>query len=138
MFSEMLASVKRNEIPETITLQKRFDFALTKKLGILKLPSAFWMSDPKINPRADHLFWAALLLRDPERIEMALAVITAEQEEYRNNRKKGGPLETEEYVQMKVEELILLFSNLEIRNRLLEELSEVVPETLKPKFMEMS
>ena len=58
MFSEMITNLKQGKMPDPVGMAKRFDFALTKKLGIVKLPPAFWMSDPKINPRTDHLFWA--------------------------------------------------------------------------------
>jgi len=63
MFSDVFAAIQKNKIPDPSMLQKRFDFAMTKKMGVIKLPPPFWMQDPKINPRADHLFWAALLLK---------------------------------------------------------------------------
>lgn len=78
MFSEMIAGLNRSILPEPVSLAKRFDFALTKKHGVVKLPPAFWMQDTKINPRSDHLLWAALLLLDRTRIEMALSVLAME------------------------------------------------------------
>ena len=65
----------------TSRLRRRLDMAMTKKMGIVRLPPAFWPADPKINPRADHLFWASLLLLDRQRIDLALAVLAAEQAE---------------------------------------------------------
>ena len=62
-------------------LKKRFDLAMTKKLAVIKLPPAFWMQDPKINPCADHLLWAALLLDDRERAALALSAMAVEHEE---------------------------------------------------------
>jgi hypothetical protein len=78
MFSEMVANLNRRVMPEPVSLARRFDIAITKKLGVVKLPPQFWMRDPKINPRSDHLFWAALLILDSERIELALSVIAVE------------------------------------------------------------
>jgi hypothetical protein len=66
---------------DTGQLQKRFDLAITKKLAIIKLPPSFWMQDPKINPRADHLFWAALLLGDSQRASLAVSALAVEHEE---------------------------------------------------------
>ncbi len=54
---------------------------MTKKLAVIKLPPSFWMQDPKINPRADHLFWAALLLDDRQRAGLALSAMAVEYEE---------------------------------------------------------
>ena len=78
MFSEMVADLSLARLPDPASLRKRFDLALTKKLGVVRLPPAFWMNDPKINPRSDHLFWASLLIRDRQRIELALSVLAAE------------------------------------------------------------
>lgn len=78
MFSDMVAGLNREVMPDPVLLAKRFDIAITKKLGVVKLPPAFWMQDPKINPRSDHLLWAALLTLDRKRIELALAVLAVE------------------------------------------------------------
>lgn len=81
MFSEMVAGLALGQLPDEGLLRRRFDMAMTKKMGIVRLPPALWPGDPKINPRADHLFWASLLLRDRQRIDLALAVLAAEQAE---------------------------------------------------------
>ena len=78
MFSDMVADLNRRVMPEPVSLAKRFDIAITKKLGVVKLPPAFWMQDPKINPRSDHLLWAAFLTLDRKRIELALSVLAVE------------------------------------------------------------
>jgi len=78
MFTEMLDTLRDSRMPDQELLRKRFDFAVTKKMGIISLPSAFWMGDQKINPRTDHLFWAALLLRDRQRIDLAFTVLSVE------------------------------------------------------------
>ncbi len=57
---------------------------MTKKLGIINLPPPFWMSDPKINPKSEHLLWAALLLGDPNRYELAKTVLSIET--FKNNK----------------------------------------------------
>ena len=79
MFAEMVAGLAQGRLPAAASLRQRFDMALTKKMGVVRLPPAFWPEDPKINPRTAHLFWAALLLQDRERMDLALAALAAEQ-----------------------------------------------------------
>lgn len=67
-------------------LKRRFDVAMTKKLGVVKLPPSFWMQDPKINPRADHLLWVALLLNDAERVALAFSALAVEHDEQQKRR----------------------------------------------------
>lgn len=86
MFSEIFAALEKGVVPDPELLQRRFDLALTKKLGVVKLPPAFWMQDPKINPRADHLLQAALLLGDRERCDMAVSVLAVENAEQKTDR----------------------------------------------------
>ncbi len=57
------------------------DVAVTKKLGVLKQPYLFWQSDHKINPSAAHLLWAAILLEDPDAVQMVKGIITTEMSE---------------------------------------------------------
>ena len=71
-------------------LKKRFDLAMTKKLAVIKLPPSFWMQDPKINPRADHLLWAALLLDDPERAALAFSAMAVEYDERSGKHDTGA------------------------------------------------
>lgn len=78
MFSQMLAELGQGCEPEPAALRSRLDMALTKKMGVLRLPPAFWPLDPKINPRTEHQLWAALLLGDRERIDQALALLATE------------------------------------------------------------
>lgn len=77
----MVEELTRGAVPDRALLEKRFDAAMTKKLAVVKLPPAFWSQDPKINPRADLLFWASILIGDLQRIELAISVIAAELEE---------------------------------------------------------
>jgi len=88
MFSQFFNHTLNTGTIDHDQLKKRFDLAMTKKLAVIKLPPSFWMQDPKINPRADHLFWAALLLDDQERASLALSALAVEHEE--QQKKKTG------------------------------------------------
>ena len=131
MFSEMIAAVNNNVAPEPISLQKRFDFALTKKLGIVKLPPAFWMQDPKINPRSDHLFWAALLLKDRNRIDMALSVIAVELNEAISPKEDKYRQRVDNKACELVAKLLEQFTDVDMRQEFEQELHELVPEWLE-------
>ena len=69
-------------------LERLFDLAMTKKLAVIKLPPSFWMADPKINPRADHLYWTALLLGDTERAALAVSALAVEHEHGESRKTK--------------------------------------------------
>ncbi|HHB76586.1 MAG TPA: hypothetical protein ENK84_08585 [Desulfobulbus sp.] len=93
MFSQFFdhtLSVKQIDINQ---LRKRFDLAMTKKLAVIKLPPTFWMQDPKINPRVDHLLWAALLLDDMERASLAASALAVEHEEQQKKKSTQDQLE---------------------------------------------
>ncbi len=90
MFVEVFRDMSMGKMIDTDLLGRRFDLAITKKLGVVKLPPSFWMQDPKINPRSDHLLWAALLLDDPDRVALAFSVLAVEYEE---QQKKVAPEE---------------------------------------------
>ena len=81
MFSDLVRDLTCGIMPDSDSLKKRFDAAMIKKMGVVKLPPSYWMQDPKINPRGDHLFWASLLLKDRERIDLAISVFAVELEE---------------------------------------------------------
>ncbi len=81
MFDEMIAALKSGLLPPEADLKKRFDAAVVKKLGILKLPYPFWQSDQKINPAAAHLLWAAILLEDREKFHLVEDIIGLEEAE---------------------------------------------------------
>ena len=86
MFTQIFAALERGEAPDLELLQRHFDLAMTKKLGVVKLPPAFWMQDSKINPRADHLLQAALLLGDRERCDLAVSVLAVETAEQKTDQ----------------------------------------------------
>lgn len=89
MFAQVFRDVAEGEAIEPDLLARRFDLAMTKKLGVVKLPSTFWVQDPKINPRADHLLWAALLLEDAQRVALACSVLAVEHEEQQKRSNPG-------------------------------------------------
>lgn len=123
----MIAALHNKEMPEPATLLKRYDFAMIKKLGIIKLPPAFWMRDPKINPRSDHLFWAALLLKDRKRIDMALSIMAVEQAE---TTSMDGDECRQKVVGMAaelIEELLEQFADTTLRRQFARELPRLVP-----------
>ncbi len=91
MFTDLVDSIRQGELPDHSLLAKRFHVALTKKLAVVKLPPAFWTADPKINPRTDHLLWAAILLDDNEGYDLVQSIIATEIVEKTNSR----DLETE-------------------------------------------
>ena len=86
MFTQIFAALEQGEAPDFELLQRYFDLAMTKKIGVVKLPPAFWMQDSKINPRADHLLQAALLLGDRERCDLAVSVLALEISEQKTDQ----------------------------------------------------
>jgi len=80
MFSHIFNSAINPAALDAGQLGRLFDLAMTKKLAVIKLPPSFWMQDPKINPRADHLYWTALLLGDTERAALAVSALAVEHE----------------------------------------------------------
>lgn len=124
----MIDNLHRAKMPEPGNLAKRFDFALTKKTGVLRLPPAFWMNDPKINPRTDHLFWAALLLLDRSRIDMALSVLETELAGCVKGNYQEADRQLEQKVRHLIKRLLQHFTNSEQRRVFELELKEVIPE----------
>lgn len=78
MFTQIFTALEQGVSPDLELLQRHFDLAMTKKLGVVKLPPAFWMQDSKINPRSDQLLQVALLLGDRKRCDLALSVLAIE------------------------------------------------------------
>ena len=130
MFSEVIADIQNNNLPDPDALKKRFDFALTKKLGIVKLPPPFWMQDSKINPRADHLFWAALLLRDRKRIDLALSVLLIELEQRTPGKEDKWQGSIDKKARKLVGELLDQFTDERVRNNFEQEICNLFPEWL--------
>jgi len=78
MFREMLESLKNGVLPSSVSLRPRLALALVKKSGILQQPPPCWSNDPKINPEARHLLWAAVIVEDVEAIGLAAGLLTLE------------------------------------------------------------
>ena len=93
MFSEMVSEIASGIMPDTGLLRKRFDLALTKKLGVVKTPYPLWTADKKINPAAKELLWAAIILEDRDSYLLINSIIAAETAE---KRKTAGRLDVPE------------------------------------------
>ncbi len=102
MFADMMAELARGEEPDPDRLRGRFRAALTKKLAVVRLPPCFWMNDPKINPRSDHLLWAALLLDDRQGVELVASAIAVELAE----RGGGEPVDLGQRLRTLADELL--------------------------------
>ena len=130
MFREMVETLARGGDPDRQALRRRFDMALTKKMGIIRLPPAFWMGDPKMNPRTDHLLWAALLLLDREAIDAVLSVMAVELAET-----KDCAQSLEDVMHSRVRgltgELLALVPDSAERRRLDGKLERLIPEWLQ-------
>ena len=120
MFSHFFHRAALAEQVDLDQLRKRFDPAMTKKLAVIKLPPSFWMQDPKINPRADHLLWAALLLDDPERAALAFSAMAVEHEERQRKQAAGDAPGLAEALEAAVHDLLQLIpkENHKLRSRI--------------------
>lgn len=136
MFSELFNELQKNNLPDPAKLRQRYDFALIKKLAVIKLPPAFRMQDPKINPQADHLLWAALLLKDRERIDTALSVLALELTEATPGNKKKDRGKTAEQIRKLVNGLLEQIPDASCRRRFAGELAKVIPEWLSSSVEE--
>ncbi len=79
MFSKIFESIKRGVLPPSEELKTILKPAMVKKTGVMQQPRPCWSNDPKINPDAGHMLWTAILLEDPESIDMATAMLFVEQ-----------------------------------------------------------
>mgnify|MGYP000645514434 CR=1 FL=1 len=75
MFSKIIALIRRGVLPPSEQLQTILKPAMVKKTGVMQQPRPCWSNDPKINPDAGHMLWAAILLEDQELISMATAML---------------------------------------------------------------
>jgi len=78
MFSKMINQLQEGRIPPAEDLASLLKVALVKKQGVLQQPPACWSNDPKINPDAVHLLWAATLLGHEDEILTAAGVMINE------------------------------------------------------------
>lgn len=121
MFSEMIRNLKNGTLPEVTSLKKRLQFAVTKKLGVIKQPYLFWPPDPKQNPPAIHILWAAIILEDNENVSLAADILIQEHHE-RMAAKGGGQSEGEDILERET-----------VIQSALEELADLMPpDSLQP------
>ena len=78
MFTEMVTSLENNILPQAISILGRLNIALIKKEAVLQLPKNFRVTDPKVNPRTDHMIWAAVLLEDQEMFDITTTILLTE------------------------------------------------------------
>lgn len=86
MFSVMIDTLRAGDLPQEMELTRRLQLAIVKKLGMLQGPYLCRSSDPKINPSATHLLWAAILLGDEEKVRLAADCIQIELQERPSSR----------------------------------------------------
>lgn len=123
MFSEMIASLKKGEMPSVENLRTKLQPAMVKKSGVLQQPRMCRSNDPKINPDSIHMLWAAILLGDQELIDVVAGMIFVEQE----NDLDGLTSEKDrEMVLEKISGLLALAPNSDFKNVLIEKINEAV------------
>jgi len=83
----MILSLEQGILPEQKKLRSRMKAALVKKGGVLNMPPHCRPMDPKINPSALHLFWAAILTGDSNDFAAARNILFFEHSEH---LKKGA------------------------------------------------
>jgi hypothetical protein len=129
MFSHIFATSINSTGLDPGRLGRLFDLAMTKKLAVIKLPPAFWMQDPKINPRADHLYWTALLLGDPERAALAVSALAVEHEHRENGKPEAERTSLATHLDQLTASLLgqVATTESELQERILTTLSEVRP-----------
>jgi len=83
VFTDVVSDLKKGLLPKDLSaFKKRFEIAMIKKMGVLRLPYHFWSNDPKINPSSEQLVWATLILEDPGffvQVEEVVALEVSEQ-----------------------------------------------------------
>ncbi|MBU0945264.1 MAG: hypothetical protein KJ804_09755 [Proteobacteria bacterium] len=118
MFSEMVHDLEHGIFPDLGLLRGRCHAAVTKKLALVRLPPAYWESDPKRNPDTRHLLWAILLLHDLDLFEVIKGIILMEEAE-------GKGLSAEDFWTNSVEEFLALAPDLHFKALLQEQVAWV-------------
>lgn len=108
----MLKTLTAGQLPEPRELEKRLSIALVKKMGILKQPYLIRPQDPKINPPAEHLLWAAVLLEDNEKFSLAADIL------YTEKLESGIICNQQELVSEQLDALLLVSENREILKKM--------------------
>lgn len=137
MFSQMETDLRNNILPDTDLLHKRFAAALTKKMGVIRSPYALWPADPKINPPAKHLLWAAILLQDKDNFRIVEAIISSEFEEKLRAKGEADSLPTlsakiQQLLRAYLDEFIELGTDETFRAKLRHLTGELIPDPADP------
>ncbi len=118
MFSEMVSDIERGILPDLSLLRGRCHAAVTKKLALVRLPPAYWETDPKRNPDTRHLLWAVLLLHDPDLFEVIKGIVLMEQAE-------GQGVSAEDFLKSSLDELLALAPDVHFKELLQEQVAWV-------------
>jgi len=135
----MVSDLKLGILPEEYLLRKRFEAAIIKKMGVLRIPYSFWPTDTKINPPAKQLLWAAILLHDIENCKILEAIISTELEEKQWAKgQPGDPHDLGIKIQILLNDYIKEFIELgpdeNFRDDLRRGINELFPERLNLKI----
>jgi len=79
MFDNIIDSIKRGDLPQTIFLCQLFDEAIEKKKEQLKLYYGDRSRDKNINPDTKHLLWCSFLLEDKKGYRLVFEIIGKEE-----------------------------------------------------------
>lgn len=127
MFTDMTALIGQGKLPDRSLLAKKFHAALTKKFAVVGLPPAFRMTDPKINPRADHLLWAAILLEDREGYDLVVSLIAAELAEKTGNH--DPKMAQQQKISAIIRSLYKMAPSRRFREQLMDKVRKIAPDT---------
>lgn len=133
MFSEMLDALRAGTIPESVSLRQRLRAGLTKKAAILRQPPPFWPGDPKINPPAAHLLWAAIIVADQESFELAADLMVLERlEKYGGEKSGAGAGLRQELIRAETARLLHLLGDPEVARLIRKKTEALVAEPTLP------
>ncbi len=125
MFTEMLTSLRNNRLPAPLSIRGRLQIALIKKQAILNLPQTFRVADPKINPRADHMVWAAVLLEDQDLFDITISILLTEAHFHSAQAQTNGA-ENRSVIKKNLEELVAIPADTQLKetiNKSIEKIS---------------
>lgn len=134
----MVSELRNGQLPDDTILRKRFEAALVKKMAVIRTPYSLWPGDPKINPPAKQLLWAAILLQDQENFYVVAAIISAELEEkLRAKGQTGNQHDRAAQFQQLLDDYLQEFIGLgpegNFREMLNQKVHELFPELSAPK-----
>lgn len=136
MLAEILFQLQKSRMPASAAVKKWLAIALIKKMGVLNLPYHCWHTDPKINPPAKYLLWAAILAEDKERFAIVEGIIhtelrAAESVGARRTTQEAQAAATGKIVNRYVNELLALSPKPAFRNELAGKVKKILPSTTR-------